>query len=60
MLHTGGERVHTSSYSADGETRLDNWVRVEKHRLDHIQNICVSVQVEHLQVNKSLYTEKEQ
>lgn len=44
VLHTGGEGVHTSSDSADGETRLDNWVRVEKHSLDHIQNICVSVQ----------------
>lgn len=45
VLHTGGEGVHTSSDSADGETRLDNWVRVEKHSLDHIQNICVSAQV---------------
>lgn len=45
VLHTGGEGVHTSSYGANGETRLDNWVRVEKHSLDNIQNICVSVQV---------------
>lgn len=46
VLHTGGEGVHTSSYGANGETRLDNWVRVEKHSLDNIQNICVSVQVD--------------
>lgn len=45
VLHTGSEGVHTSSYSADGEACLDNWVRVEKHSLDHIQNVCVSAQV---------------
>lgn len=45
VLHAGGEGVHTSSYSPDGETCLDNWVRVEKHSLDHIQNICISVKV---------------
>lgn len=45
VLHTRGKGVHTSSDGTNGETRLDNWVRVEKHRLDDIQNICVSVKV---------------
>lgn len=46
VLHTGGEGVHTRSYSTDGETSLNNWVRVEKHSLDNIQSICVSAQVQ--------------
>ncbi|TNN52002.1 hypothetical protein EYF80_037808 [Liparis tanakae] len=34
----GGQGVHAGGDGADGETRLDNWVRVEEHRLHHIQN----------------------
>lgn len=48
MLHTGGEGVHTSSDSTDGETRLHHRVRMEENSLDHIQNVCVSAQVEHI------------
>lgn len=42
MLHEGGQGVHAGSDSTDGETRRDRWVRVEKQRLDDIQDICVS------------------
>lgn len=45
VLHAGGERIHTGSDGTNGETGLDNRVRVEKNGLHHIQNICVSVYV---------------
>lgn len=43
VLHAGGEGVHTGSDSSDDETGLDDRVGVEQHRLNHIENICVSV-----------------
>lgn len=44
VLHTGGKGVHAGSDSTNSKTCLDDWVGMEKHSLDHIQNICVSVQ----------------
>lgn len=45
VLNTGGEWIHTGGDSTNGETGLNNRVRMEKHGLDNIQNICVSVYV---------------
>lgn len=44
VLHTGGKWVYAGSDSSDGETGLDNWVRMENHSLDYVQNICVAAQ----------------
>jgi len=59
VLHAGGQGVHAGGDGADGETRSDNWVRVEEHRLDHIQNICVSVQVQIFTNEPSSHTDDE-
>lgn len=45
VFHAGGKGVYAGSDSTNSETCLDDWVGMEKHSLDHIQNICVSVQI---------------